>query len=536
VFSHVIYNGFDYPPDGMGNHLGLFDRLVFDDLPADNKSLSAIPCQPTPSPYGKVEVDRHLQEPHQFKDCLFFDLAREAWDPELIREQMRKTVDYKRTFNAVAGIYLMWESDRLWDLYAELIGCYDFCVVTSSILDEDLKERGVDFIKLRHPYDFVLADDQSSPPARSQRFRLGVSAGLWPRKNVLLLAQEFMQVFDDDPDVELSIHTRSDVDHPDHAVEYGDLEALRDQCYRIELICHSFSRRDYIEWMRSLDAYCFISAGEGYSVTPREALHLGIPVILHDAHVHREFSHLPGVVRVRSEGTQPAKPHFAAEGYDIGRAWRVSRDGLREALAECRSNLSGLKEALGRRHGEVLAHHATGMIKSDWIEALNRKYTAYRKAVRFTYPGLDDPRLRSMPFIPGELRLSSPYFRKCTGTVARGRVYCLRGQHSPGYCLQGPGSPMPASGRMTVTFRLEVLCAPAGASLVKLEVYDRITGTTRLERSLNTADIEQPEGHLTALVDVYKNQVLDFNVYWPGAADISLSGIRVSPAGGDAPQ
>ncbi len=69
-------------------------------------------------------------------------------------------------------------------------------------------------------------------------------------------------------------------------------------CGNIELIPESLSREQYLDWLRSLDVYCFMSSGEGWSVTPREALHLGKPVILLDAHAHTGFSHLPGVIPV----------------------------------------------------------------------------------------------------------------------------------------------------------------------------------------------------------------------------------------------
>jgi len=535
AFDSVIFNGSDYTPDGMGNHLSLLDRLVFENMPAECKSLSPFQFPATDRTYGRVEPNRHLEYPGRFKNCLFLDIAREAWDPDAVREQIQKTIAHKRVFNAVAGVYLMWESDRLWDLYAELIACYDFCIVTSSILDGHLQELGIDFVKLRHPYDFALSGHAARAAGRDSTFRFGVSAGLWSRKNVALLAREFLNAFQCDRDVELSIHTRTDVDHVDHRAEYADLERLRDQCYRIEMICQSFSRNDYLGWMRSLDAYCFVSAGEGYSITPREALHLKIPVILLDAHAHREFSHLPGVLSVPSDGVQPAEPNVVGGRYDIGRNWRVDRAALRRAMVDCRRDYPPIRNELEEGYEEILEHHDLDRIKSDWVDVLNRKYEMYRDVVRLDFPDTEGAHLRSMPDIPATLRLGSRHFTRRTGMLARGRVYCLKNKHRVGYCLRGPGAPIRAFGAFTVAVDLMVLetdpaALRADTEIVALEVYD--TGARSLVASdrVTLRDARGGDIGLTIAFKAFSGQVLDFNLYWYGKVDLCVNAVRVDRA------
>ncbi|MBL4672046.1 MAG: glycosyltransferase [Arenicella sp.] len=562
IFDSLIYNGFDNPQDGIGNHLALLDRLVFDDFPQGQKSLSPIPHAGSLAPYGRVSENQHLLTPDNFQRCLYLDVARETWDSELIRSQMRKTLDHKRVFGCPTAIYLMWESDKLWEQYAQMVECYDFCIVTCSILDEFLQARGIDVIKLQHPYDFEKLNSISKPTSSDVSFRFGVSSGLWSRKNAVLLAEEFLTAFESQPDVSLSIHTRSDVTHTDYEDEYRRLSELRDQSYQIQILAQPLSRPDYIEWMRTLDAYCFVSAGEGYSVTPREALHLKKPVVLHDAHAHREFAHLPGVLRVPSVGTKVATPNVAAKGYDIGSDWSVDRAALRESLIVCRESYNEIQRQLEERYSEVLDYHDPAKIKLEWVRALNQKFKKYSDSIHLSHPAAEStPYLRSMPSIPGPMRLSSPHFTQKTGQLIGQRVYCNQSRHKAGMCLLGPGSLVEKSGDLSVRFNIALLSAeqksktensnPNSNSVVmrhagwiknvlrnvtgenskpilRLSVYDHITKRELGMKSLSIDEFRSLEQEFDVIVPVQVEQKLDFRVYWHGTTDTCVSSVLVN--------
>lgn len=530
VFDSVIYNGIDLPRDGIGNHLRLFDRNIFHRLPADRKSLSSLPGPSPQHPYGKVRTDLHLNRPNRFKNCLFFDIARDTWEPEMVKAQMVKTIEHKRMFNAVTGIYLMWESDRLWDLYGDLVDCYDFCVVTSSILDDYLAARGVDFVRLRHPYDFALPVSDPQPSDGDRTIRFGVSAGLWPRKNVSLLAREFARIFRDDPGVELSIHTRSDVNHPDFVEEYRLLRQVQEEFARIEIINISFSRSHFLQWLKSVDVYCFLSSGEGYSVTPREALHLKIPVLLHDAHVHKEFSHLPGVVRVASLGAQTAAPNTSKSGFDVGNQWQVDLSALEPALLECRHKHQALKSDLVRGYEEVLRFHELHSIRAEWVEVLNEKYGHYIDLVRLDYPDTVDTPVRTVPRIPGNLKLAPPFFKNNTGKFVRGRVYCLRSEHEPGHCLYGPDVSVTDDEEITVIFRIDILSKERPETLVNLDVYDNANDALLAIKTIGSRDGLETENEFSLTLTARPHQVLEFRVYWLGTSDLCVSGVEVRTA------
>lgn len=524
AFNSIIYNGFDDTADGIGNHLSLLDRLVFDDIEPAAKSLAAIRAAPAAWPCGRVSADHHLVEPQRFRGALFLDIARETWDPDDVRHQALRSAAHKRVYDAVTAIYLMWESDRLWDGYADLVASYDFCIVTSSLLDDFLAERGIDVVRLPHPYDFAL--DAAAAPTRRAGAppRFGISAGLWPRKKVALLAEVFADTFADG-EASLSIHTRSDLTHPDYRDEYLRIDSARQRCPAIELVAETLSRQAYLDWLRGLDAYCFVSAGEGYSVTPREALHLGLPVVLHDAHVHREFSHLPGVVAVPSAGTEPAQPNTGGFQRDIGRQWRVDRDALGRALRHCAAHLDTLRAQLAEGAAAVRALHDVGAIREQWTQVLNERYRHHAGQVRPLLQSVREYPL-SLPE-PAAIGLDSPGFRSATGQRLDGRIYCVPGQHAAGHCLYGPYLPVTAPRRITLGAELLLVGNVVPDWLGTVDIYDSQAARVLAMEHVIGAEVVDGRVHVALDAELAPGQCIEFRVYWSGEGVLCLASLHV---------
>src|SRR5690606_26221961 len=127
----------------------------------------------------------------------------------------------------------------------------------------------------------------------------------------------------------------------------------------------------YLQWMRSLDVYCCLSSGEGWSVTPREALHLGKPVIVLDAHVHAGFSHLPGVIPVAAGTPREASHGLKWVDGDVGHEAGVDREALAAVLRDLPRHWRQQCLALRARFGEVIDHHDPDKTRARWIEVLN---------------------------------------------------------------------------------------------------------------------------------------------------------------------
>ena len=114
------------------------------------------------------------------------------------------------------------------------------------------------------------------PKKREEKeFVFGMSAGFVPGKNQEVLIDAFFEEFKNNSQVTLKIHGRG-------GSFFCKIEEKVNllNCKNIELINNKFSNAEYLSFMSSLDCYVLTSKGEGFSITPREALALGIPCIL----------------------------------------------------------------------------------------------------------------------------------------------------------------------------------------------------------------------------------------------------------------
>jgi len=372
-FKSVIYCCWDYPRDGIGNHMRLLDSCVFNVPDIRYRTQGELASNFSIDYYPPVYPNLHLVRQDLFEQGLFLDVVGFQGGEETIYRQIEHVAAIRRCYGPFCAIYLMWETDRLWAPMLDLVKAYDLVIVTSDLLKEYFAENDVNYVKVPHPYNFHV--NRSAPRESSSRpLRIGISAGLWARKNLSLAASCFTRVLGNNPDYVLSVHTRTSPFDAASVKESETIQALAREFGNIEYTVQSFTREDYLDWMNSLDAYCFISSGEGYSVTPREALHLGKPVILLDAHVHSEFSHLPGVIRVPSAGKSPARPGFSIIDADIGKEFDVDEQTLEKVFSRLDSEVEIHARALRERFQEVLDFHDPATVRTKWLTELKQAW------------------------------------------------------------------------------------------------------------------------------------------------------------------
>jgi glycosyltransferase involved in cell wall biosynthesis len=372
-FSNIIYCGWDYPRDGVGNHLRLLDRLIFNEPGIRYKSLDELPAVYHPQPYT-IESYVHEQRPDLFGSGLYLDVVGFHGDEGTLRRQIERVADIKQRFDAKTAIYLMWESTRLWAPLLKLVKAYDLVIVTTSLLDDYLRQRGVPYVRLPHPYAYEVARP-SAGDAGNGVLTMGISAGLWPRKNLALVAETFAEVLGGHAGFRLRLHTRTKPMGKAASQEHQRIERAAAGVDNIEYRVESFSRPEYLAWLQSLDLYCFLSSGEGWSVTPREALHLGKPVVLLDAHAHAGFSHLPGVIRVAPGPPSPARPGVDFIQSDIGLEASVDLASFRRVLGNLRELYREARSGLAAGFDDVLAHHDVESMKTQWLSTMSSLFS-----------------------------------------------------------------------------------------------------------------------------------------------------------------
>ena len=159
-------------------------------------------------------------------------------------------------------------------------------------------------------------------------FTFGVSARNYPHKNLVKLMEAFHEEFGNDEQFRLCVHAKDDLHLNDGLAEYvADVNAKN-----IIVTSDVLSRSDYIAFINSLDCYVLISRGEGFSVTPREAMALGIPCILSNNTAHTTICKTGCVYAIECPIKQPC---FWIPVLDtVGNDFDCYKDDVKKALRD----------------------------------------------------------------------------------------------------------------------------------------------------------------------------------------------------------
>lgn len=220
---------------------------------------------------------------------------------------------------------------------------FDSVVVPDPYYQSIYKNCGVTIPIFVLPHGILienLLNRQASSYKPNNPFIFGSSATFIPRKNHSLLIEAFHEEFGNDPSVRLKIHGRLG----------GEFEMLSKKVaqYRtknIQLIRSPFTTKEYEQFLSSLDCYVLVSKGEGFSITPREALALGKPCIISDNTAHRTIAQTGFVYAVPSNIAEPAAYEiFDNVGFNFNCAKRDVRKALREVYTHYESYVKKARE------------------------------------------------------------------------------------------------------------------------------------------------------------------------------------------------
>ncbi len=179
---------------------------------------------------------------------------------------------------ALKFAYSMNESTKIVPEWVHALNTYfDAVIVPDISIAKVYKKSGITIPIFELPLPIYLDDflKKEQKKCANIPFVFGCSAIHEKRKNLDLIIDSFAEAFKDNSQIHLKIHTKS---------RYREKE-LREKIASknissISLIMHTFDAKTYAHFIASLDCYFFLSKGEGFSITPREALAAGIPCIV----------------------------------------------------------------------------------------------------------------------------------------------------------------------------------------------------------------------------------------------------------------
>ncbi|MDN3506139.1 MAG: glycosyltransferase [Simkaniaceae bacterium] len=207
------------------------------------------------------------------KVLIFEDILWGPWDGSAIHKLKGCPKD------TIKIAYSMYEATKIPEEWVDILNRkFDAVVVPSSFLIEVYQNSGVQIPIFEIPLGLDLNHFLRAPLKKEagEKFVFGnLSAGS-DRKNHVMLIRAFVKAFGDDPDVELRINAR-----------YCEKEVRNEitkvitllNCENIKFTQMPLKKLDYLNTFKEIDCYVSPSKGEGFSIQPREAMSLGVPVI-----------------------------------------------------------------------------------------------------------------------------------------------------------------------------------------------------------------------------------------------------------------
>lgn len=265
----VTLVGFVNFADGIGRHPILFKNCLEHDVKLNFLSTRDIPPQTEDAQLGLPRLNPEKQE----------DIGAVAILTDILADKALNI--YQTVPNSPIKIaYTMFESTTIPYNWASILNTtFDMAVVPDQFLINVYKKCGVQIPMYVLPLPLMLHDFLKIKPQKTAHkpFVFGYSGGFWKRKNHLRVLEAFAAEFGNRCDVKLKLHGR-----------FGEeeiIKTLRDKIKEcnltnVELIVTPYTWDEYLEFFKSIDCCVCLSMGEGFSITPREALACGKPCIV----------------------------------------------------------------------------------------------------------------------------------------------------------------------------------------------------------------------------------------------------------------
>ncbi len=211
--------------------------------------------------------------------------------------------------------------------------------------------------------------DETTQIQRQKPFVFIASGHLWtPAKNHDLLIKAFIEAFGDSDEVLLKIQVRAGGrERAEELIAKYNLDHRKN----IEFHYGDINEQEYKDLVLSANCLVNISAGEGFSITPREALAVGMPAIVTNNSAQSDICRTGFVRSVECEEIIPANyPMYPGE--NLGVQWNPSQVAVKEALIDMFCNYERYLD-LAAQARPWIAEQAAPLLAPKWTTLLHPK-------------------------------------------------------------------------------------------------------------------------------------------------------------------
>ena len=256
-------------------------------------------------------------------------------------------------------IYTMFESDKIPDEWPDYLEMADEVLVPSKWCQKVFAESGIKSTVVPLGYSDTMF--QPLKRGESDTFTFIHYDSFNYRKGFAEVFEAFNQEFSTDEPVRLILKT---------AQESAPVPIIPSQYPNIDVVTGSLPEKDLLALLARADCMVYPSRGEGFGITPLEAMATGLPAIVPNEHGISEYFNPDVMIEVKATDRCPAL-YTRFKGQDVGQMVVADVADLRKKMRWAYENQTEVRD-IGARASEYVKQYSYANTAKALAEVIHR--------------------------------------------------------------------------------------------------------------------------------------------------------------------